>query len=391
MANRTDENLIRRVRSALGTALGARHAGEQLPSSLAEDDEELLARREQTRQNWLLASVLFIGGGVGAIPPDALHSPAHPPAIYLLPLLAIVSGVVCWLIAGRAPRQWLHITAVVATLEIALTVGLADQRFSAYYTFIAIFVAYVFRDRRWIAAHIGFAALLSFAPLLYADETARDGLLRALILVPTLSIAGITVAFLRERLEASEERYRDLSERDPLTGVGNYRMLSVRVPQELRRHRRYGHSLALFVIDLDDFKRINDSYGHQRGDAVLQDVGLALMAGVRDHDIVVRQGGDEFAVVAPETDRHAGDQLGDRLVAAVGRISADGHAIGCSMGAARFPEDADSLEGLLAVADARLRGAKGAKPSRHSRAEVEPVQFSPEHGVPKAIEKDASG
>ena len=176
MANRTDENLIRRVRSALGTALGARHAGEQLPSSLAEDDEELLARREQTRQNWLLASVLFIGGGVGAIPPDALHSPAHPPAIYLLPLLAIVSGVVCWLIAGRAPRQWLHVTAVVATLEIALTVGLADQRFSAYYTFIAIFVAYVFRDRRWIAAHIGFAALLSFAPLLYADETARDGL-----------------------------------------------------------------------------------------------------------------------------------------------------------------------------------------------------------------------
>ena len=284
------------------------------------------------------------------------------------------------------PRQWLHITAIVASIEIALTVGFADQRFATYYTFIAIFVAYVFRDRRWIAAHIGFAALLSFAPLVYADETARDSLLRGLILVPTLFIAGITVAFLRERLEASEERYRDLSERDPLTGVGNYRMLSVRVPQELRRHRRYGHSLALFVIDLDDFKRINDSYGHQRGDAVLQDVGLALMAGVRDHDIVVRQGGDEFAVVAPETDRLAADQLGDRLAAAVGRISADGNAVGCSMGAARFPEDADSLEGLLAVADARLRGAKGAKPSRHSRDEVEPVQLVPEHGVPRERE-----
>ena len=279
--------------------------------------------------------------------------------------------------------------AIVASIEIALTVGFADERFATYYTFIAIFVAYVFRDRRWIAAHIGFAALLSFAPLVYADETARDSLLRGLVLVPTLFIAGITVAFLRERLEASEERYRDLSERDPLTGVGNYRMLSVRVPQELRRHRRYGHSLALFVIDLDDFKRINDSYGHQRGTQSSQDVGLALMAGVRDHDVVVRQGGDEFAVVAPETDRLAADQLGDRLAAAVGRISADGNPVGCSMGAARFPEDADSLEGLLAVADARLRGAKVAKPSRYSRSEAEPPELVGERGRPETSEKDA--
>ena len=389
MANRNDTSLIQRVRSALGTAAGGRHASEQMPSSLAEEDEELAAAREQTRQSWLLASLLFVGGGLGAILPDALHVPAHPPAIYLLPLLAIVSGFVCWQVAGLASRQWLHVTAAVAALEIALTVGFADERFSTYYTFVAIFVAYVFRDRRWIAAHIGFVALLSFAPLLYADESARDGLLRGLVLVPTLLIAGITVAFLRERLETSEERYRDLSERDPLTGVGNYRMLSVRVPQELRRHRRYGHSLALFVIDLDDFKRINDSYGHQRGDAVLQDVGLALMAGVRDHDIVVRQGGDEFAVVAPETDRFAADQLCDRLAAAVGRISADADPVGCTMGAARFPEDADSLEGLLAVADARLRSAKGAKPSRDSRSEAVRSRSVAEHEVPESREKDA--
>ena len=369
-ANGSNETLIRRVRAAFGAPARGR-AAERMPASGAEDDEELAAKREQTRQNWLLAALLFVGGGLGAILPDALHSPAHPPTVYLLPLLAITSGLVCWQLADRAPRQWLHATAIIAALEIALTVGFADQRFATYYTFIAIFVAYVFRDRRWIAAHICFVAALSFAPLLYADESARDGVLRGLILVPTLFIAGITVAFLRERLQTSEERYRDLSERDPLTGVGNYRMLSVRVPQELRRHHRYGHELVLFVIDLDDFKRINDSYGHQRGDAVLQDVGLALMAGVRDHDIVVRQGGDEFAVVAPETDRLAAEQLGDRLAAAVGRISADGNPVGCSMGSARFPEDADTLEGLLAAADARLRGAKGDKPSRYSRSGAE--------------------
>ena len=142
------------------------------------------------------------------------------------------------------------------------------------------------------------------------------------------------------------------------------------------------------MIDLDDFKRVNDSYGHQRGDAVLQDVGLALMAGVRDHDIVVRQGGDEFAVVAPETDRFAADRLWRAPRRRSGRISADGDPVGCSMGGARFPEDADSLEGLLAVADARLRGAKGEKPSRYSRSEAEPPELV-ERGRPETSEKDA--
>lgn len=344
------------------------------------DDEAGVARSEETRQNWRLAAILFAGGGLGAVLPDALHDPPHPLTIFLLPLLALVSGAACWWLAGRLSHPWLHLVAVIATLEIALTVSLADQGFVTYYTFIAIFSAYVFRDRRWIAVHIGFAAILSFAPLLFSDETTRQGLLRGLVLVPTLIMAGVAVAFLRERLAASEDRYRDLSERDPLTGVGNYRMLSLHVPRELRRHKRYQRPLVLFVIDLDDFKRINDSYGHQRGDAVLQEIGLALMAGVRDHDIVVRQGGDEFAVVAPETDQRAGELLGERLAAAVRRVSADGRPIGCSMGVARFPEDADSLEGLLAAADARLRDVKGEKPPRYSRHDGKVIETSPGAG-----------
>ncbi len=361
--------------------VGSRPAGERdflAESALGPDDDELAAtRREETRQNWLLAAILFAGGGVGAILPDALHEPHHPATIYLLPLLAVLSGAMCLMLAGRAARNWLHLVAVIAALEVAATVALADQSFATYYTFIAIFAAYVFRERSWIAAHIGLLVLLSFAPLAYSSETAREGLLRALVLVPTIILAGLAVALLRERLAASEDRYRDLSERDPLTGVGNYRMLSLRVPRELRRHKRYERPLVLFVIDLDEFKRINDSYGHQRGDAVLQEIGLALMAGVRDHDIVVRQGGDEFAVVAPETDQRAGELLAERLTAAVRRVSADGRPIGCSMGIARFPEDADTLEGLLAAADERLRDVKADKPARYSRHSEEIVAVPP--------------
>lgn len=315
-------------------------------------------RRERTVLHYRLAAILFVGGGLGAIGPDALHDPPHPATIYLLPLLAIVSGVVIWALSSRLPHRYLHIVAVVATLEVALTVALADQLFSTYYTFIAIFTAYVFRSRRAIAGHIAFAALCAFAPILYDPDMAREGLLQGLILVPTLVLAGGTVALLRERLAASEDRYRDRSERDPLTGVGNYRMLGLRLSRELSRHQRFARPLALFVIDLDDFKRVNDSYGHQRGDAVLQEVARALAGCVRHHDIVVRQGGDEFAVVAPETDRAAASQLAERLHGSLAEIIAAGTPIGASIGCAWFPDDADTLEGLMAAAGARLRQVK---------------------------------
>jgi diguanylate cyclase (GGDEF)-like protein len=327
----------------------------------APGEDAAALRRAETILNYRLAAVLFLGGGIGAILPDALHQPAHETTVFLLPLLALVSGAIVWALSTRLPRRGLHVVAVVATLEIALTAALADQIFSTYYAFVAIFAAYVFKRRSEIAAHIAFTCVAAFAPVIY-EEDSRQALIEWFVLMPTLILAGGAVAFLREQLNSSEERYRRLSECDPLTGVGNYRMLTARVPRELRRHTRFKRPLALFVIDLDDFKRVNDSYGHQRGDAVLQAVGRALEEGVREHDIVVRQGGDEFAVVAPETGEEAARQLAARLRAAVGGISEDGKAIGASIGCARYPEDADTLEGLLASADARLRQAKGEKP-----------------------------
>lgn len=324
--------------------------------------EALAAGRERTRQHYLLAAVLFLGGGVGAIVPDALHDPPHPAAVFLLPLLAVVSGAITWFLAGRLPRRHLHLVSVVAALEVALTVALADRVFSIYFIFIAIFAAYVFVSRTAIAAHIAFVSLLSFAPLLYSSEPARQSLLEGSVLLPTLVLAGGAVAYLRERLAASETRYRLLSELDPLTGVGNYRMLSLRVPRELVRHRRAGLPLSLFVIDLDDFKRINDSYGHQRGDVVLCEVAAALLRGVRDGDVVARQGGDEFAVVAPGAGAAEAAELAERLQVVVREVAPDGAAMSASIGCARCPDDAESLEGLLAAADARLRDAKADKP-----------------------------
>lgn len=315
------------------------------------------------RRYWRLAAILFIGGGLGAAASDALHQPAHPPTIYLLPLLAIVSGLICWVLANHVSRRWLHLMTAIATLEIALTVWLADEVFAIFYILIAFYAAYVFKTRRAVAFQFGFASLAALAPVLYEPETARQTLEQALVLIPTLLLTAGAITFLRERLEASEDRYRRLAERDPLTGVGNYRVLSERLPHELERHRRYGHQLALVMVDLDDFKRVNDENGHQYGDRVLQEVAGALIGSVRAHDVVVRHGGDEFAVIAPQTDRKAGQALAGRLREALSRISVSGRPVGASTGCAIFPEDAETLNQLLSHADVELRAGKEAKPS----------------------------
>ena len=313
------------------------------------------------RQHWRLAAVLFFGGGLGAIPSDALHQPAHPATVYLLPLLALISGTVCWLVSTRLAGRWLHVMAVVATIEVALTVALADDVFAIYYVFVAVFSAYVFESRAAIGAQIGFASLAALAPIVYEPETARETLIQGFALIPTLVLAGGAVTLLRERLKASEELHRQLAERDHLTGVGNYRMLMNRLPLEVERHWRYERSLSIVVVDLDDFKRVNDLHGHQHGDRVLEEVGRVLRDSVRSIDTVVRQGGDEFCVLAPDTDREHGEQLATRVREALARIAVDETPLGACTGLAVFPEDAGSAESLLASADARLREAKGQK------------------------------
>ena len=322
------------------------------------------SKRDQDRQNWRLAATLFVGGGLGAIPSDALHQPPHPPTVYLLPLLALVSGAICWLLSERADGRWLHAMTVIATLEVALTVELADQIFAIYFVFIAIYAAYVFDRRFEIIAQVALASLATLAPIAYDPDSARETLIVSFALVPTLALAAGAVTFLREQLEASEERYRRLAERDPLTGVGNYRLLADRLPVELERHRRHGGSLALVLIDLDEFKRVNDEHGHQHGDRVLREVGMTLLDSVRSHDIVARHGGDEFCVLAPQTDRERAEELGARIRTSLGKVTINGRSLSGSTGYAVFPHDADDHEQLIARADVQLREAKGRKRTR---------------------------
>ncbi|HYS21794.1 MAG TPA: GGDEF domain-containing protein [Gemmatimonadales bacterium] len=128
-----------------------------------------------------------------------------------------------------------------------------------------------------------------------------------------LAVAGIAIFGFRH-IRRTQTLLEDLAIRDPLTLVYNARAFAERLGQELKRTRRYGRPLSVLYLDLDDFKRVNDSHGHQTGDAVLKLVADAIRRAVRQLDVVGRLGGDEFAVLMPETD-------GDLAAAAAARLA----------------------------------------------------------------------
>jgi len=147
---------------------------------------------------------------------------------------------------------------------------------------------------------------------------------------------------------------------DALTGLSNRRHFSGCLGLEVRRCRRYRLRLSLLMLDLDEFKRLNDRYGHPFGDLVLQRVGRVLRRAVREADIACRYGGEEFAVILPETDRLGGHAVAERIRQHIEREFADTPVgnrrirLTLSGGIASYPDDAADAAGLIDRADQAL-------------------------------------
>jgi diguanylate cyclase (GGDEF)-like protein len=150
---------------------------------------------------------------------------------------------------------------------------------------------------------------------------------------------------------------------DALTGLFNRGALLERLERELERSRRYGRSLAVIFFDLDRFKSLNDTYGHQFGDRVLRDLARIAAETVRSIDLVGRYGGEEFVAVLPETDGAQALVVAERLRTNVARHRLDlpsGEEVRAtiSAGVAVFPADATTMDTLLRIADTALYAAK---------------------------------
>jgi diguanylate cyclase (GGDEF)-like protein len=160
---------------------------------------------------------------------------------------------------------------------------------------------------------------------------------------------------------------------DVLTGLPNGRYLALRFEEEASRARRMGRSFQVMMLDLDDFKIVNDSFGHKVGDKMLREVALIIQGQLREYDFLARYAGDEFVAVVQELVGSQVDELGARIEQAVAKFSLHVRGekrarVGISIGTATYNTDGETLDQLLVAADQAMYRVK----SSHKLAKLQP-------------------
>ncbi len=158
--------------------------------------------------------------------------------------------------------------------------------------------------------------------------------------------------------------YEKLAQTDGLTELHNYRFFQQRLSSELNRAQRFNRPLSLIMLDLDHFKTYNDIYGHPAGDQVLRQLARLLQHSSRSYDVVARYGGDEFAIILPETSKKMAAEVAERIRGTIEKAGIEGNwqvssgHFTASLGIASFPEDATEKGDLIHKADLALYQAK---------------------------------
>ncbi|WP_372421553.1 putative bifunctional diguanylate cyclase/phosphodiesterase [Salinarimonas chemoclinalis] len=206
--------------------------------------------------------------------------------------------------------------------------------------------------------------------------TSWRGKVTGLVIGPAvLALLLLALAILHARrvsaeLAQTQEHVQALAVSDPLSGLPNRLLFAQRLEQELARVARTGEGLAVMFLDLDRFKEVNDSFGHQAGDELIKAVARRLMSHLRGTDVLARFGGDEFAIIQPGLKSADGAEvLARRILEAIAEpfeIEHNAVTIGVSIGIALAPEDAHDRETLMRLADTALYQAKNDGRNRHS-------------------------
>jgi diguanylate cyclase (GGDEF)-like protein/putative nucleotidyltransferase with HDIG domain len=317
-------------------------------------------------QAWLFAGAGVLGF-LGVLLP-------HPVAFNILGLVSLqasclVSAGLLLALGDRTPRWLIATTPFAGTVLISGALYFSHASTSAYmlfYLWIGIY-AFYFLSRYHAAALGAFAVLNYGAVILFlrltgagmGGEIANGDVHDFVLLAGTLAIAGVFIVTLRDRVGGLIERLTDAASTDALTGLLNRRGFHHITETELERSRRGHRPFSLLLGDCDYFKLINDRFGHHAGDEALQGIARLLDANKRRIDTAARIGGEEFALVLPETDQHEAYILAERLRSRM-RTLRGSAPVGLTMsfGVASYPVHGASVDALLRAADEALYAAK---------------------------------
>ena len=282
-----------------------------------------LVRRVTEITAFLSALVIIALAPLAA--PDA---PLGAPAGWSI-LCVVVGGLVLLGLRLERTTEFKPDTALAlhyaGLASVALVIWLSDGRQSPYTTLFLLWLTVAGashpprRALGIVAATWGFAILPFFYDS-WSSVFAGDMALR-LVLWSALTMMACVwttrVRMQRVDLMADEEQAQRQARIDPLTGLGNRRAFDERLDRAIDRARLEGQPLSVIVSDLDDFKEINDSYGHLSGDELLRTAAEAMRAAVRDHDACYRWGGDEFAVLLPNVEQDVAEKVAERVSASI--------------------------------------------------------------------------
>jgi diguanylate cyclase (GGDEF)-like protein len=307
-----------------------------------------------------LAWMFAVGTGLLVVSLFTLD-PADPSRTTTAAAGGAVMTVLLALGGQRIPTWALQLFLACGTVLIEWVIygtGEMASTYTVFYFWIAIY-AFQFFTTLQAVGQVAFV-FLSYGIILglFDDPTSAGGLRWALT-TTALVVAGAMIGVLKDSNARLVAEVTEAARSDALTGLLNRRGFDERFAVELARARRHGERLSLLIGDLDRFKELNDVYGHQQGDEVLAVVGATIAQTARESDASARIGGEEFAVLLPDTDEQGAYLAAERLRAAVQKAcSGLPNALTISVGVATFPQHGREGDSLMRAADAAVYMAK---------------------------------
>jgi diguanylate cyclase (GGDEF)-like protein len=335
-------------------------------------------RSSMRRIRWLLLMAILIIVGfmlidLTMIPPEVHNSYIKNRLLFQVPIAALMF-LTTWVITSRRFLEKWFAGSVIALTFLNyvfiyycwVTTGFAFpyEGTFIYSLFLIIIIGIHARVALWVAIinSCSFILLMILFPVY--DEKSLSSAGFVVVALMLACIARYQIDSLLSRLDRTNSRLESLSSTDELTGLLNRRALMDRAEQKLAMVRRQGNQIALFMVDIDNFKCLNDSYGHQKGDSMIAEQAIMLKTVFqRDVDVIGRYGGEEFLVVATDLDRPNAIAKGQEIVQKWHEFNAvsgpQAPKVTCSVGVCHSDLlRHDSLETLIGIADDALYRSK---------------------------------
>jgi diguanylate cyclase (GGDEF)-like protein/putative nucleotidyltransferase with HDIG domain len=309
----------------------------------------------------ILAALFAIGATLALLTIALPHMPGASVAgvLAVVGVAYTVAGLLYWKAERVAPAVLALALAGGTTLIAAVAYFSAEQPSPLVFLYLWVFLysAY-FLTTRVMLAQIAYVAV-TYAILLAARPPVHAVTAWWLVGMGTLAVGAIVIRVMRAHVAELIARLYESARSDPLTGLSNRRGFREVLDLELARARRRDGRLTVIVGDLDRFEEVNARCGRQVGDLTLQRVALLLARGKRDIDALARVGGEEFALVLPDTDRHGAYVIAERLRCELrDELRSAAAPVTVSFGVASYPRDGQTAAALLRAADEAVQAAK---------------------------------